>query len=334
MKKIISGITIISFSLLTLSCNNKKGTSTTSSIPKSKVENIESIEQIDTTGQKKRYLRTLSLRNQFCGKNITKIRSKYDFGNVETLTNTDASFWVTYFKKYDITVLVKKQNDKILNVIDGKYPNLVFDSSYDLSKIINKELSFEDYTKSISSLRFGSIEKLSKIVCINKDCIEYFPKGDFTTVSYKKFDDKGDFVTLKKIAQGRVPYLDSYETKNLKKFEIKIPTSNAKPMYPSTVTEDKEYKKLVSSSKKLGVWYIEHKNVKSMNWHYEIYKKGSKYYGVMITKSPSIETLKKNGEIYKILNNKHGEYYKLKGSKFKMYDSSGEITDYKITFLD
>ena len=38
--------------------------------------------------------------------------------------------------------------------------------------------------------------------------------------------------------------------------------------------------------------------------------------------------------IFGIFNNKHGEYYKLKENKFKMYDTSWEIEDYKVTCWD
>ena len=32
--------------------------------------------------------------------------------------------------------------------------------------------------------------------CVNKDCVEYYSKGNFTTVAFMEFNDKGDFVTL------------------------------------------------------------------------------------------------------------------------------------------
>jgi hypothetical protein len=46
--------------------------------------------------------------------------------------------------------------------------------------------------------------------CVNKDCVEYYSKGNFTTVAFMEFNDKGDFVTLKKIAIGKVHRLNEY----------------------------------------------------------------------------------------------------------------------------
>lgn len=46
--------------------------------------------------------------------------------------------------------------------------------------------------------------------CVNKDCVEYYSKGNLTTVAFMEFNDKGDFVTLKKIAIGKVHRLNEY----------------------------------------------------------------------------------------------------------------------------
>ena len=71
-------------------------------------------------------------------------------------------------------------------------------------------MKYNDYVDKVSSIRYGASEKLGMTNCVNKDCVEYYSKGYFTTVAFMEFNDKGDFVTLKKIAIGKVPRLNEY----------------------------------------------------------------------------------------------------------------------------
>ena len=84
----------------------------------------------------------------------------------------------------------------------GKSSNLKYDVTAELSKLIGKKMKYYDYVEKVSSIRYGSSEKLGMTNCLNKDCVEYYSKGNFTTVAFMEFNDKGDFVTLKKIAIG------------------------------------------------------------------------------------------------------------------------------------
>ena len=71
-------------------------------------------------------------------------------------------------------------------------------------------MKYYDYVEKVSTIRYGLSEKLGMTNCVNKDCVEYYSKGNFTTVAFMEFNDKGDFVTLKKIAIGKVPRLNEY----------------------------------------------------------------------------------------------------------------------------
>lgn len=159
------------------------------------------------------YRATEKLRKELSGKKFIAPWS-LDFiqknGSPETLSGTDGKTWVAYFRDGDITVVKDKKTDIITNVIKGYNSQLQLDPSNKLRKMIGKRMTFNKYTETISSIRYGKRTKLSKEHCINNDCVNYYSKGNFTTLEYTEFNDDGDFVTLKKIAQGEVPYLAEY----------------------------------------------------------------------------------------------------------------------------
>ncbi|MEK0336798.1 MAG: hypothetical protein QQN41_05110 [Nitrosopumilus sp.] len=110
----------------------------------------------------------------------------------------------------DLTVISNKQTSTFENICAGKNLNLKYDKTLELSKLIGKKMKYYDYVEKVSSIRFGSAEKLGVKNCVNKECIEYYSKGNFTTVAFMEFNDNGDFVTLKKIAIGKEPRLNEY----------------------------------------------------------------------------------------------------------------------------
>ena len=131
-------------------------------------------------------------------------------GYPETLTGTDNRTWVVYFPKGDVTVIMNKRTNVFTNISFGKNERLKSDVTNELSKLIGRRLSYDDYTNTISSIRYGASEKLGSQNCVNRKCVEYYPKGNFTTVTFNEFVDEGDFVTLLRIAPFREKYLGSF----------------------------------------------------------------------------------------------------------------------------
>ena len=180
-------------------------------IVKAKQDSIAEIAKFKK--EKEEYNETLALRKKYIGFKYEYPKST-DFisanGSPETLSGTDNNAWVAYFPKGDVTVISNKKTSKFENICKGKNPNLKYDVTAELLKIIGKRMTYENYTNKISSIRYGSSEKLGSKNCINKDCVEYYSKGNFTTVAYMEFNDQGEFVTLKKIANGKVARLNEY----------------------------------------------------------------------------------------------------------------------------
>ena len=174
----------------------------------------DSITQIEIFEKAKaKYHKTLSLRKKYIGLKYEYPKSTdfiAEYGSPETLNGTDNNKWIVYFPKGDLTVVSNKKTNKFENICVGKYPNLKYDVTAELSKLIGKKMKYYDYVEKVSSIRYGSSEKLGMTNCVNKDCVEFYSKGNFTTVAFMEFNDKGDFVTLKKIAIGKVPRLNEY----------------------------------------------------------------------------------------------------------------------------
>lgn len=163
--------------------------------------------------EKETYNRTLNLRKKYVGFRYEYPKSidfNGEFGSPETLDGTDNNKWIVYFPKGDFTVVSNKKTDTFENICAGKYPNLKYDVTLELSKLIAKKMTYFDFVEKVSSIKYGTSEKLGITNCVNKDCVEYYPKGNFTTVTFMEFNDKGDFVTLKKIANGKVSRLNEY----------------------------------------------------------------------------------------------------------------------------
>lgn len=180
-----------------------------------KVKGIQdSLAQIEKfENEKAAYYRTLKLREKYIGFKYEYPKSTdfiAEFGYPETLAGTDNSKWIVYFPKGDLTVVSNKKTGKFENICTGKYPSLKYDVTSELSNLIGKKMKYNDYVEKVSTIRYGASQKLGMTNCVNKDCVEYYSKGNFTTVAYMEFNDNGDFVTLKKIAIGKVPRLNEY----------------------------------------------------------------------------------------------------------------------------
>jgi hypothetical protein len=180
-------------------------------IVKAKQDSIAEVEKFEN--EKEEYYETLALRKKYVGFKYLYPKST-DFistnGSPETLSGTDNNTWVVYFPKGDITVIANKKTNKFENICKGRNPNLKYDVTAELSKLIGERMTYENHTDKINSIRYGSTERLGVKNCVNKDCVEYYSKGNFTTVAFKEFNDRGDFVTLKKIASGKVARLNEY----------------------------------------------------------------------------------------------------------------------------
>lgn len=156
------------------------------------------------------YHKTNNIRKRVIGKNIFDVRYNDNYGNPETLSGTDNNIWVTYYNDVDVTLISDKKTEKIINACVSKNPRLRYDKTLEISKILGKKMKYYDYVEVVSSIKYGSAQKLGMTNCVNKLCVEYYSKGNFTTVAFMEFNDKGDFVTLKKIAIGKVPRLIEY----------------------------------------------------------------------------------------------------------------------------
>ena len=180
-------------------------------------ENIEEYQSEIMGGtfeeQKNSYNKTLELRSKYIGfifqqPQSTDFINKY--GSAETLDGTDNDYWVAYFPEGNLTIVMDKKTSSIENVCDGKISKLNNDVTAALSELVGKRLMYSKYVEVINSIRFGSTERLGIKNCVNADCTEYYPKGNFTTVAFMEFNDEGDFVTLKKISMGKVDRLAEF----------------------------------------------------------------------------------------------------------------------------
>jgi hypothetical protein len=174
----------------------------------------DSLAQIEIFEKEKAaFHKTINLRKKYIGFKYEYPKSTdfiAEYGSPETLDGTDNNKWIVYFPKGDLTVVSNKKTSIFENICAGKYPSLKYDVTAELSKLIGKKMKYNDYVDKVSSIRYGASEKLGMTNCVNKDCVEYYSKGNFTTVAFMEFNDKGDFVTLKKIAIGKVPRLNEY----------------------------------------------------------------------------------------------------------------------------
>ncbi len=204
------------FLFLFNSCSNSSNENLTdetvnNSFEQDRNDSIQKIAELEKN--KDTYNKTLSLRNEFIGLKYEYPKSTdfiEKYGVPETLNGTDNNVWVAYFPKGDLTVISNKKTNTFINICSGKNANLKYDATLELSQLIGKKMKYYDYVEKVSSIKYGSSQKLGQQNCVNKDCVEYYSKGDFTTVAFMEFNDQGDFVTLKKIAIGKVPQLDEY----------------------------------------------------------------------------------------------------------------------------
>lgn len=224
MKKIVN---LIFVSFILISCGKNLDTKSTfdekqnDSIKQVKNDSIIKLKVIQDSllnvkifeEEKASYLKTIDLRKKHIGFKYEYPKSTdfiLKYGSPETLNGTDNNKWIVYFPKGDFTIVSDKKTNTFQNICSGKNSNLKFDASVELSKHIGKKMKYEDFSETFSSIKYGQTEKLGMTNCVNKDCVEYFLKGNFTIVAFYEFNDSGDFVTVKKIAIGKVPRLIEY----------------------------------------------------------------------------------------------------------------------------
>ena len=222
MKKYVA---IAAISFLSFSCSNSTSTDTNASgIDSLSVYRADSLKKYSLVQDSLKeyeiikqsmvdYEKLIELRASNIGL-VYEYPKSTDFiaenGYPETLTGTDNRTWVVYFPKGDVTVIMNKRTNVFTNISFGKNERLKSDVTNELSKLIGRRLSYDDYTNTISSIRYGASEKLGSQNCVNRKCVEYYPKGNFTTVTFNEFVDEGDFVTLLRIAPFREKYLGSF----------------------------------------------------------------------------------------------------------------------------
>ncbi|MDB9712978.1 hypothetical protein OAA78_04765 [Flavobacteriaceae bacterium] len=282
--------------------------------------------------EKETYYRTEGLREQFVGKNLSDIRNDYELGSSQTLNGTTNKYWLVYFNDINITMKVLKSSDEIINICSEKNESLLNDKSIEFKKFVGKKYTNDEYLKIVSSIKYGKVERLGEENCLNKNCVEYYPNGNFTTMSFYEFNDDGNFVKFNRVGFGKLTNISNYDKKDLKEYYLNKIEVLTKSEYSDKVQNDIEFKKLRDGSTVVGKWYVKIKGLSKYNYQYEIYKKNNKFYGVMISELPIIKTLTKKGNKYYEDNNEFGEYYTTKGS-LKFYDKDGILTDYEGTSI-
>jgi hypothetical protein len=96
--------------------------------------------------------------------------------------------------------------------------------------------------------------------------------------------------------------------------------------YPKKVIEPNEQKnQKLTNGTLFGKWKITNSTAK-LSYTYAIYQKDGKFYGISDSKPDKQESLKRNGEIYTVVGNKFGEYYKIdKNKNMELFDKGGEL---------
>ena len=291
------------------------------------IDKNETKEVLINENEEEIYYKTEGLREQFVGKNLSDIRNDYELGSGETLNGTSNKFWLVYFTDINVTMKILKSSDEIINICSEKNENLLNDKSIELKKFVGEKYTNDEYLEIVSSIKYGRIERLGEENCLNQNCVEYYPKGNFTTMSFYEFNDDGNFVKFNRIGFGKLTNISNYNNKDLKEYYLSKIEIKTKSEYSEKVESDVEFKKLRDGSTVVGKWYVKIKGLSKYNYQYEIYKKNNKHYGVMISETPVIKTLTKKGDKYYQDNNEYGEYYTIKGS-LKFYDKEGILTDY------
>ncbi len=321
-------VPILSILLVTSCSSEKKSPPKQNEIKEVSVDKKETKEVLINENEEKIYYRTEGLRKQFVGENLSDVRNDYKLGSNQTLNGTSNKYWLVYFPDINITMKVVKSSDEIINVCSEKNESLLNDKSIELTEFVGKKYTNDEYLEIVSSIKYGKIERLGEDNCLNKNCIEYYPKGNFTTMSFYEFNDDGNFVKFNRIGFGKLYNISNYDNKDLKEYYLKKIEIKTKSEYSEKVENDVEFKKLRDGSKVIGKWYVKIKGLSDYNYQYEIYMKNNKYYGVMISEPPIIKTLTKKGNKYFVDNNEYGEYYTIEGS-LKFYDKDGLISDYE-----
>ena len=292
------------------------------------IDKNETKEVLINENEEEIYYKTEGLREQFVGKNLSDIRNDYELGSGETLNGTSNKVWLVYFTDINVTMKILKSSDEIINICSEKNENLLNDKSIELKKFVGEKYTNDEYLEIVSSIKYGRIERLGEENCLNQNCVEYYPKGNFTTMSFYEFNDDGNFVKFNRIGFGKLTNISNYNNKDLKEYYLSKIEIKTKSEYSEKVESDVEFKKLRDGSTVVGKWYVKIKGLSKYNYQYEIYKKNNKYYGVKIWEPPTIKTLTKKGNKYYEDNNEYGTYYTIKGS-LKFYDKDGIHTDYE-----
>ena len=74
-----------------------------------------------------------------------------------------------------------------------------------------------------------------------------------------------------------------------------------------------------------GEWKITNSTAK-LSYTYAIYQKDEKFYGINESKPENQESLKRKGEVYTVIGNKFGEYYRIdKNKNMGLFDKDGEL---------
>ena len=216
--------TIVSFLILTMfGCGNPEA----ELAEKQRLDSLEIAEKLATkiadslaeatafNEAREYYIRTNELREKYLGfKYVFPANSDFlaENGSAKGLDGTDGNYFIAYFEKGDLTVVMNKKTDRFENICSGRNSNLKYDQTAKLSKLLNKRMKYYDFQEHLSSTRYGKTERLGQQNCFGVDCCEYYPKGNFTVITLFESGEgeRADMKTLKKIAMGKVPRLADF----------------------------------------------------------------------------------------------------------------------------
>lgn len=299
-------------------------------VPPEKPESEKSVEPAN-----KKLTRTLALRKQLVGLNLNEAKNKFEFATFETLDGTSSQKWLVYEPVLKITLLVDKGTDRIINACDGQNRQLIHDQSILLLQHVGKKYTIEEFRKYVNAGKFGRAERPVDNNCLNKNCIEYFPEKNFTTLTYYESSNEGDFAELKLVAMGKVLVIDQITDQNFDEYflnEVETPTMSE---YSKAVASNPEFKNLREGSVVVGKWFVRNKYVSTIKYQTELREKDGRYYEVIISsEKPSIKELKKVGNKFMQIQSSQGDYLVIENKQLKYYDKQGLIDDYITTTLE
>lgn len=159
----------------------------------------------------------------------------------------------------------------------------------------------------LTLLAFGIVS------CLNSNRTE----GNQRLTEEQKNEEKGQLTKEQrqaKVKELENQFADKYSSESTSKEE--------------TSSGNKEYDEIIANNELWGKWIIQLSFAGSSDsYPYEIYRKGNIYTGVCFPDGVfTVEKLIKQGTRFRVLNDRHGEYYMVDGNmQMTLFDKYGEL---------